>query len=103
MVIPQRSAVVCPITEAVGWGTILNDVLFFARPNCPLCDHAKEVLVDAGVAFDEIDITTDPALEQEFGTVIPVVELKGVRVFEAGMDPLELAKLGSERGPGLEE
>ena len=74
----------------------MNDVLFFARPNCPLCDHAKEVLVDLGIVFKEIDVSTDPALEQELGTLIPVVEVGGVRIFEAGMDPLELASLGQD-------
>ena len=68
-------------------------VLLYSRPGCHLCDRARAVLEAAGIAFEEVDITTDPALEAEYRVLIPVVEREGRQLFEAGMDPGELPAL----------
>ena len=68
-------------------------VFLYSRPGCHLCDRARAVLEAAGIAFEEVDITADPALEAEYGVLIPVVEQEGRQVFEAGMDPRELPAL----------
>ena len=68
-------------------------VYLYSRPGCHLCDRARDVLEAAGIAFEEVDITTDPALEAEYGIFIPVVEQEGRQLFEAGMDPRELPAL----------
>ena len=68
-------------------------VYLYSRPGCHLCDRARDVLEAAGIAFEEVDITTDPALEAEYGVLIPVVEQEGRQLFEAGMDPRELPAL----------
>ena len=68
-------------------------VYLYSRPGCHLCDRARDVLEAAGIAFEEVDITADPALEAEYGILIPVVEQEGRQVFEAGMDPRELPAL----------
>jgi len=68
-------------------------VYLYSRPGCHLCDRARDVLEAAGIAFEEVDITTDPALEAEYGVLIPVVEREGRQLFEAGMDPRELPGL----------
>lgn len=68
-------------------------VYLYSRPGCHLCDRARDVLEAAGIAFEEVDITTDPALEAEYGILIPVVEQEGRQLFEAGMDPRELPAL----------
>jgi hypothetical protein len=39
------------------------------------------VLVDAGVDFDEVDITGDERLEAEYREWLPVVEIDGERAF----------------------
>jgi glutaredoxin len=53
----------------------------YTRPGCHLCDVAKEAIErvsrKTGEAWQEIDITTDPALEDEYGLRIPVVMLDG--------------------------
>jgi glutaredoxin len=71
----------------------MSSVVLYGKPRCSLCDHAKDALTTAGVQFDEVDITSDPGLMQEFGIFIPVVEVDGTIVFEAGMDPAELPDL----------
>jgi glutaredoxin len=68
-------------------------VYLYSRPGCHLCDRARDVLEAAGIAFQEVDITTDPALEAEYGVLIPVVEQGGRQLFEAGMDPRDLPAL----------
>ena len=68
-------------------------VFLYSRPGCHLCDRARAVLEAAGIAFEEVDITADPALEAEYGVLIPVVEQGGRQLFEAGMDPRELPSL----------
>ncbi len=68
-------------------------IVLYGKPGCGLCDHAREALIQAGVEFQEVDITTDPGLKEEFGVLIPVVEVNGEVVFEAGMNPADLAEL----------
>ncbi len=39
------------------------------------------MLLDAGVEFDEVDITGDERLEAEYREWLPVVEIDGERAF----------------------
>jgi glutaredoxin len=71
----------------------MSAVYLYSRPGCHLCDNARAVLEAAGIAFEEVDITADPALEAEYGVFVPVVEQGGRQLFEAGMDPNELPGL----------
>ena len=71
----------------------MSAVYLYSRPGCHLCDNARAVLEAAGIAFEEVDITSDPALQAEYGVLIPVVERDGRQLFEAGMDPNELPVL----------
>jgi hypothetical protein len=45
------------------------------------------VLVDAGVGFEEVDITGDPELEAAYREWLPVVEIDGERAFVYFVDP----------------
>lgn len=49
----------------------------YTRPGCHLCDVAVAVLEEIGEPFEEVDITTDPELEMEYGERIPVIMLDG--------------------------
>jgi glutaredoxin len=69
------------------------NVVLFSRPGCHLCEDARHALEAAGIAYEEVDITRDAALEAEYRLVIPVVEVAGVPVYEAGMNPADLARL----------
>lgn len=71
----------------------MSSIVLFARPGCHLCDVAKEAMLRAGTVFRQVDITADPGLQAEFGILIPVVEVGGVPVFEAGMDAGDLPEL----------
>lgn len=74
----------------------MSDVVLYGKPGCCLCDDAGRALAAAGIGFRQVDITTDPGLMNEFGITIPVVEVDGFQVFEAGMNPSELAELVRE-------
>ena len=53
----------------------------FTKPGCHLCDVAKEamdrVCAATGESWEEVDITTDPALLEEYAIRIPVIMLDG--------------------------
>ena len=56
-------------------------VTFYSRPGCHLCDDARVVVAavceDLGVGWEEVDITTDPALQRRYGEEIPVTLVDG--------------------------
>lgn len=59
-------------------------VKLYTRKTCPLCDKGKEVLVNLQSEFDfvieEVDIYNDDRLTEEYGLMIPVVEIDGEEV-----------------------
>lgn len=71
----------------------MTEAILYSRPGCHLCDEARAALESEAIAFTEVDISADPGLEAEYGTLVPVVEVAGQVVFEAGMDPRELPAL----------
>ena len=73
-----------------------GDVVLYGKPGCCLCDDAKKALDRSGIEYREVDINRDEGLRQEFGILIPVVEVDGAAVFEAGMDPRDLPELIGE-------
>ena len=50
------------------------------------------MLDDAGVAFEEVDITGDPQLEATYREWLPVVEIDGERAFVYFVDPAALVR-----------
>ena len=58
----------------------------YSRPGCHLCDEMKAVVQRvarasaAPITIDEIDISTDPALEGRYGVEIPVLLVDGRKV-----------------------
>jgi hypothetical protein len=66
-------------------------VKLYARPDCHLCDEARdelEQLLAAGAVFEleEVDIDADDELLRRFLERIPVIELEGQIVSELGLD-----------------
>ena len=66
-------------------------VRLYARPDCHLCDQAREQLErlrEEGVAFEleEVDIDRDDELLARYLERIPVVALDGVVISELGLD-----------------
>lgn len=59
-----------------------NKVIVYSTHTCPYCHLAKEYLKNKGVAFIDIDVSSDPAKAQEMinksGQMgVPVIDIKG--------------------------
>ena len=89
----------------------MTTVTIYSRPGCHLCDEMKAVVhrvvhaIDAPVEVEEIDISTDPALEARYGLEIPVLLIDGkkaakYRLTEEAMTRLLIARAGEAGGAG---
>jgi len=58
-------------------------VTLYGKPGCHLCDDAREVIArvcaELGTSYDEVDITSDPVLQQQYGEQIPVTFVDGAQ------------------------
>ncbi|MCA1841024.1 MAG: glutaredoxin family protein [Actinomycetota bacterium] len=70
---------------------MIPKIHFYTRSGCHLCDEAEQALVRSGLPFIRVDIAGSDQLEMQYGLTIPVVEVSGSKVFEAGDDPDTLA------------
>ncbi len=57
------------------------EVRLYTKKQCPLCDEAKQILIDLqadypALEIKEIDIETSDHLIEQFSLMIPVVEIK---------------------------
>lgn len=59
-------------------------VRLYTRKACPLCDKAKEILLELqkeqSFKYIEIDIAESDHLTEKYGLIIPVVEVEGKEV-----------------------
>ncbi len=53
-----------------------------------------QALRDLGLEVEEIDVDTDPALEERYGEDVPVLLRDGVEVCRHRLTPEAIAKLG---------
>lgn len=64
----------------------MPDVVLYGKPDCHLCDDAREVLErvrgELPFVLVERDITTDDALHRVYLERIPVVTIDGIEAFE---------------------
>jgi hypothetical protein len=79
-------------------------VTLLGKPGCSLCDSARtvveQVVAAAGEVYVELDITTDPALYDQYWTDVPVVLVDGRRHAFLRVDPDRLAAALAAPGPG---
>ena len=68
-------------------------VVLYTRPGCHLCDDAKTILQQQGLAPQLVDIDQDPALTQRYRDCIPVVTIDGRERFRGRVDPLLLRRI----------
>ena len=77
-------------------------VMLYTRPECHLCDEARQVLLalpEAGrFELVEVDIDTDDDLHARYLERIPVVEIDGVLVAELHVDSDAIRAALGERG-----
>jgi thiol-disulfide isomerase/thioredoxin len=76
----------------------------YSRPGCHLCDVMKDtiksVAQDVPLTLEEVDISTDPALEGRYGLEIPVLMVDGKKVAKYRIGEEELMRLLRARAAG---
>jgi glutaredoxin len=59
-------------------------ITFYTRKRCPLCEKAKELILELkeewNFSFEEIDIDESDELTEQYGIMIPVVHINGEEV-----------------------
>ncbi len=62
------------------------ELVLYSRPGCHLCDEMKELIAQVRGDFEarlrEVDVSTDPALEADYGELIPVLLVDGKKAFK---------------------
>jgi glutaredoxin len=69
------------------------NVVLYTRGGCHLCDEAHELLVNYGLEPRLVDIDADPALQEQWTTCVPVVEIDGKVRFRGRVDAILLRRL----------
>ena len=74
---------------------------FYSKPNCPLCDEARDMLEDLNREFalvvTEVNIFGNPAIYEKYKYLIPVLELENGQVIKARFSEAELRQALSEK------
>jgi thiol-disulfide isomerase/thioredoxin len=72
-------------------------LILYGKPGCCLCERAAALLqrISDRVPLEvvHVDITADPALEQRYGWVIPVVELDDGTIIESKISEYQVLRL----------
>ncbi|MHA6259938.1 glutaredoxin family protein [Sporosarcina sp. CAU 1771] len=73
------------------------DVIFYTKPNCPLCDEAKLMLEltkeDYPLTYTEINIESDDTIHEKYMLMIPVIEKNGKPILFGTIGYVELISL----------
>ena len=68
----------------------LHEVVLYTRSGCHLCDQVKATLSRlekaGGFTWHEVDVDSDPELQQKFDEEVPVVFIDGKKAFKYRMD-----------------
>ena len=66
----------------------------YGRRYCHLCEDMARELRALGVAFEEIDVDQDPALEERYGELVPVLaDAAGNELCHYRLDPAILNRI----------
>ena len=72
----------------------MTALTLYSRPGCHLCDDMKAVVARVArqvpLTLEEVDISTDPALEALYGLEIPVLMIEGRKAAKYRVGEAEL-------------
>jgi glutaredoxin len=75
----------------------LHHVVLYSRKNCHLCDVVKATLARlekrGGFTWKEVDVDSDPDLQQKFTDEVPVVFIDGKKAFKYRMAERDFLRL----------
>ena len=76
---------------------VVASLVLYSRPGCHLCDEMKAVVrrvaTQVPLVFEEIDISTDAALEARYGVDIPVLLVNGRKAAKHRVNEAELVRI----------
>ena len=79
-------------------------ITIYSRPGCHLCDEMKAIVARVArsvpLTLEDIDISTDPALEASYGPDIPVLMIGGKKAAKYRLTEGELRRLLVARAGG---
>lgn len=75
-----------------------SSVILYTRIGCHLCEDAKTLLLQYGLAPAEVDIDQDPTIRARYDQCVPVVEIDGVERFRGQVNEVLLRRLVEHRG-----
>ena len=74
-----------------------RQVVLYTRAGCHLCDQVKATLARlesrGGFTWREVDVDSDPELQQKFTDQVPVVFIDGKKAFKYRMSERDLLRL----------
>ena len=70
-----------------------RSVVLYTRRGCHLCDEARRVLEQHGLAPLCVDIDADARLQERFDACVPVVEIDGRIRFRGRIEPVLLRRI----------
>lgn len=77
-------------------------VTIYSRPGCHLCDEMKTIVRRVAqtipLSLEDVDISTDPALEALYGLEIPVLVVEGRKAAKYRIGEEELRRVLRGRG-----
>ena len=78
-----------------------DTLVVYSKPGCHLCDEMKAVVARVGQSYpllvEEIDISTDEALEARYGLEIPVLFVNGKKAAKYRISEAELLRVLENR------
>jgi glutaredoxin len=76
-------------------------ITFYTRKRCPLCEKAKELILELkeewNFSFEEIDIDESDELTEQYGIMIPVVHINGEEVAFGIINKMDIRKRLQEK------
>ena len=76
----------------------------YSRPGCHLCDEMKAIVARVAqrvpLTLDDVDISTNPALEQRYGLEIPVLLVNGAKAAKFRVTEEALMRMMDARSGG---
>jgi glutaredoxin len=59
---------------------LYGKIVLYTRPGCHLCERVEDWLLEAGLQWQDVDITTDPVLFERYQHRIPAIDVNGREV-----------------------
>ncbi|QDU96982.1 glutaredoxin family protein [Lignipirellula cremea] len=70
-----------------------SHVIIYTRQGCCLCDDARRLLEQYGLAPEMVDIDSSPELQERYTTCVPVVVIDGKERFRGRVNEVLLRRL----------